>query len=164
MKYDKYKFFWKANDSGKDIQLIFCDEDNRDYYLFTKECIDSGFHQISLTAEIMLGFITSISATENIVIEKIELMEEDSEENNEINELVEASRSNRGVFVEILNRLQYLEDESSIEIKRVYFKEKINEQKSGLFYIQVNGLIGATSRELSSINKLEEYIKETING
>ena len=38
MKYDKYKFFWKANDSGKDIQLIFCDEDNRDYYLFTKEC------------------------------------------------------------------------------------------------------------------------------
>lgn len=163
MKYEKYKLFWKTNDCKKDIQLISFDEESQDYYSFIKKCISDNLHQISLTAEIMLGYIAIISRVESIAIEKIELMEDDSEENEELNNLIELSRTNRGLFVDLLNRLRYLEDESSIEIKRVYFKEKTNNQKSELFYIQVNGLIGSTSREVPALNRLVEYLKETFN-
>lgn len=163
MKYDKFKLFWKVDDSKKNVEIEYWDEQAKDYYSLIKEQMEKGYHQISITAELMLGYISQISEDEKINIEKIELMEDESDENRELNELVELCRSNRGMLVKILEKLHYLEDESSIEIKRVYFTEKTGERKYESFFIQVNGVLGSSNIEIASIKKLKEYVKETIN-
>lgn len=163
MKYDKYKLFWKVKDSNKDIEIVKWEEQTKDYYTFIKEQIANDHHQISITAELMLGYISKIATNETINISKIELMEDDSDENDELNEMVDLCRKNRGVLVNILNKLRYLEDESSIEIKRVYFTEEIDNKKYESFYIQVNGVLGSTNNKIVAISKLIEYMKETLN-
>lgn len=163
MKCEKYKLFWKANDKNKNIELIKWNEKECEYYAFIKEQMSKGYHQISVTSEIMLGFLSEISSKSCINISKIELMEEDREEGEELNNMVDECSTNRGMLVKIINKLKYLEDESSIEIKRVYFTEKIEIGEYGLFFVQVNGLIGISGNEMKVVDILKKYIWEIIN-
>lgn len=163
MKFEKYKIFWKVNDKNKKIELIKWNEKECEYYAFIKEQMANGYHQISVTSEIMLGFLSEISSRNFVNVSKIELMEEDSEEGEELNNMVEECSNNRGILVKIINKLEYLEDESSIEIKRIYFTEKKDTGEYSSLFVQVNGLLGISGNEMKSVALLKNYIEEMLN-
>lgn len=162
MKTEKYKLFWKPQGKNKEVDLVKWEENTNEYYAFVKEQVKNGYRQISVTTELFLGYISKVAQYEQIDITKIELMEDDSEETDELNELVDASRRNRGLWIKIIERLRYLEDESSIEIRKIYFSERLRAKEYGSFFIQVNGIVGTSNDDALGIKKLVEFVKETI--
>ena len=162
MKTEKYKLFWKPQGKNKEVDLVKWEENTNEYYAFVKEQVKNGYRQISVTAELFLGYISKVAQYEQIDITKIELMEDDSKETDELNELVDACRCNRGLWIKIIERLRYLEDESSIEIRRIYFSERLQAKEYGSFFVQVNGIVGTSNDDTLGIKKLVEFVKETI--
>lgn len=161
MRQKKYKYFWKkGNDANKSIELVEWDENNQEYYNFIKEYIEKGYHQISITGEMMLGILENMSLNQSIMPEKIELMEDDGDVANHLQELVDKVRFNRGILVNIAQTLRFLEDESSIEIKRMTFTDQKNR---GVAFIQVNGLLGTSNVSDGMVESITKYIKEYMN-
>ena len=86
--------------------------------------------------------------------------EEDYEEGNQLKSMVDMFRTNRAVLVDIVKTLRYLEDESSIEIKKVTFDDVKNKN---ILFIQVNGLIGTSNIQSNIEQDIINLIKEYIN-
>lgn len=161
MKQKKYKFFWRCdNESKKIIDAIEWNEEKQDYYAFIKDNIDAGYHQISITSEMMLDIIEKLATSTKTQLAKIELMEEDGDEDEQLRNLIEETKKNRGVIIRVTQTLRYLEDESSIEIKRVTF---VDESNRNIVFIQVNGVVGAQDVSNEIVQCVTNYIKEYMN-
>lgn len=160
MTYWKGKLFWKIAENKKKISIIEWEEKNQEYYAFIRQKIEDGYHQISITAEMMLDLITIIAQNNEIYVNQIEMMEEDTEVEDELNTLVENCKRNRGILLNLIERLRYLADESSIEIKRIYFVEKNKENETKIIFLQVNGIIGLSMKG----SKLEEILINYVKG
>ncbi len=154
----KYKAFWKSVNDEKQVEFIEWDESAQDYYAFIKECIEQGFYQISITGEMMIGILSRIAYENSILVANIEFMEDDCEENQQINAIIAESNINRGKLAKVIDMLRYLEDEETVEIKRMTFMEKDGESE----FVQVNGLISASSPEAEFLQIVKKYIKEYI--
>ena len=154
----KYKAFWKSVNDEKQVEFIEWDESAQDYYAFIKECIEQGFYQISITGEMMIGILSRIAYENSILVANIEFMEDDCEENQQINAIIAESNINRGKLAKVIDMLRYLEDEETVEIKRMTFMEKDGESE----FVQVNGLISASSSEAEFLQIVKKYIKEYI--
>lgn len=160
MKYSKEKLFWKNESNKKHFFFVEYDE-QRDYYSFIKEMIEGQCHQIAITSDIMLEYIESIASISNIYIEKIEMMEEDDELIQKIDDLVSRCVTNRGTIVELVKILRYLDEESSVDIKRIYLREE-QEGNIILGYIQVNGIIGISAPNSQMMDALLLCVKECL--
>lgn len=154
----KYKAFWKSVNDEKQVEFIEWDESTQDYYAFIKECIEQGFYQISITGEMMIGILSRIAYENSILVANIEFMEDDCEENQQINTIIAESNINRGKLAKVIDMLRYLEDEETVEIKRMTFMEKDGESE----FVQVNGLISASNPEAELLQIVKKYIKEYI--
>lgn len=154
----KYKAFWKSVNDEKQVEFIEWDESAQDYYAFIKECIEQGFYQISITGEMMIGILSRIAYENSILVANIEFMEDDCEENQQINTIIAESNINRGKLAKVIDMLRYLEDEETVEIKRMTFMEKDGESE----FVQVNGLISASNPEAELLQIVKKYIKEYI--
>lgn len=161
MKYSKEKLFWKIELNEKHFFFEEYDE-QKDYYSFVKDMIEKKCHQIAITSDIMLNYIESIASMRNIYIDKIEMMEEDDELIQTIGELVDRCLSNRGTFVELVKMLRYLDEESSVDIKRVFLHEE-KEGKQILGYIQVNGIVGISAHNSHMVDALLQCVRECLN-
>lgn len=161
MKYSKEKLFWKIEAKEKCFFLEEYDE-TKDCYSFVKDMIDKKCHQIAITSDIMLDYIERIASIGNIYVDKIEMMEEDDELIQTIGELVSRCSSNRGNFVELVKRLRYLDEESSVDIKRVYLHEE-KEGKQILGYIQVNGVVGISEYNSCMVDALLQCVRECLS-
>lgn len=160
MRYYKEKLFWKIEDKEKKVFLIEYDE-TQEYYSFIRKMVEDKCHQITITSDIMLSYIEEIALLSDISIEKIEMMEDDNELIQEVEELVKRCEKNRGAIVELIKKLKHLDEDSSIEIKRIYLREVSGENKI-LGYVQVNGIVGITAGNSSIIDALLRCVKEYI--
>ena len=154
----KYKAFWKNVDDRKQVEFIEWNENTQDYYAFIKECIEQGFYQISITGEMMIGILSRIAYENSIFVASIEFMEDDCEENQQINEIIAESNINRGKLAKVLDMLRYLEDEETVEIKRMTFMGKDGESE----FVQVNGLMRVSNSDSVFMRLVKEYMKEYI--
>ena len=109
----------------------------------------------------MLAYIEDIAPMSNIQIEKIEMMEEDDELTQKIDDLVSRCVTNRGTIVELIKTLRYLDEESSVDIKRIYLREE-QEGNTILGYIQVNGIIGISAPNSRMMDALLRCVKECL--
>lgn len=162
MKYNKGKLYWVARYASKNVVCVPWDEQKEEYYTFVKREVASGCHQISITSEIMLKVIKQFVLLGNWSVDKIEMMEEDYELNEILNNLIENSHSCPKKIIELLDYIQTIVEESSIEIKRVYLSGRDNGNKLSAFFIQVNGIIGVYNNNDQVINILRHVIKEYI--
>ena len=158
MKYSKEKIFWKKKSDEKKVFFAEYDE-NKDYYSFVRKMIEEKCHQIAITTDIMLAYIEDIAPMSNIQIEKIEMMEEDDELTQKIDDLVSRCVTNRGTIVELIKTLRYLDEESSVDIKRIYLREE-QEGNTILGYIQVYGIIGISAPNSRMMDALLRCVKE----
>ena len=158
MRYYKEKLFWKIEEDTKKVFFTEYD-DNQEYYSFIRKMIEDKCHQITITSDVMLSYIEEIALISDISIEKIEMMEEDDELTQEIEELVKRCVNNRGAIIELIKKLKHLDEESSVEIKRIYLRET-NVENNILGYVQVNGIVGISAKNSRIIDALLRCVKE----
>ena len=161
MKMVKYKLFWKKNDNKHQVEIIEWRETEQEYYSFVKEQLKAGYHQITLTTEIMLGLLEIVAISRFSNVSSIELLEDDEEETQYLNDMIELSIENRGNIIRIINNLKCLEEKSSIEVKRIGLTEIIN-GKTNMLFVQVNGLLGMTSTDSALLRGFIKYVEESI--
>lgn len=160
LKYQKEKLFWIARNASKDVVCITWDE-KIEYYSFVKSVLKDGYHQISVASELMLQIISDFCGEENWKIDKIEMMEEDFDLRNQLEDLIVKCKANPATILKITQYLEDIVEESSIEIKRVYFSRRDQENKLSSFYIQVNGIVGVSQPKVIN-DKLCACIREYI--
>ncbi len=138
----KKKIFWKKHDDKKSIFALTWDE-KEEILSFIEKCSDEGYHQVAVTSDMMIDIITQIAPAADWDLYKIEMMEDFEEDEDEIAYLVDESRRNKTMTVELVKTLQDIQEESSIGIKRIYFQNKAS--NGGAYtslFIQTNGLLG----------------------
>ena len=162
MKYNKEKLFWIARNASKEVVCLPWDEQKEEYYSFVKREVASGYHQLSITSEIMSKIISQFILLGNWSVDKIEMMEEDSELCADLDSLIDASQSRPESIIELLDYIRTIVEESSIEIKRVYLSGRDNNNKLYAFFIQVNGIIGVYNKNDLVIDKICEIIREYV--
>jgi hypothetical protein len=144
------KFFIKEN-------IISAIEYNTqsDYYKFVRNYSDAGYYQVILNSTIMLEILKEYFITRKFDIIDIALMEEDNDSCEEIRYLITEINKNRDKFIYLIEKLRFLNDNSSIEIKRIELKFH-HDNNSIYLYLQVNGIFGVNT------NSYNEEVKSLI--
>lgn len=162
MRYQKAKLFWHAQNGHKKVFCIHFDE-KEEYYTFLKKYHDCGYRQTILTSEIILHLMEYFVIKKNLLVYKIVFMEEDLELFEEINNLLRIIASNRVYFGKLTEKIKFLSEKSSIEIKRIYFKGRNKKNEAVDFYLQANGIIGINEQCYEAIsNEIGRQIMEDL--
>ena len=141
MKYNKNKIFWIARNTSKDVNCIPWDE-KEEYYSFIKREITDGYHQLSVTSEIMLDIISTFMRLGTWKVDNIEMMEDDRELNNILEGLIDSVKSNAKNILGLYEYLSSIAKDSPIEIKRIYLSSRGENGELSAIFIQVNGIVG----------------------
>ncbi len=141
MKYNKNKIFWIARNTSKDVICIPWDE-KEEYYSFIKRKITDGYHQLSVTSEIMLDIISTFMRLGTWNVDNIEMMEDDRELNNILDGLIDSVKSNANKILDLYEYLSSITKDSSIEVKRIYLSSRGENGELSAIFIQVNGIVG----------------------
>lgn len=160
MRFAKGKLFFDK----EEIRCIPYDESAVDYYAFLKEARAKGYRQVIVTSELMLDFITFIYSEKRQKVYKIELMEEDDELETEIKELLRKVDDNPYSISLLIEKLRFLAEKSSIDIKRVYIKGKYQDGGEN-YFIQSNGIIGIDETHYAFVTKeISAFVKRCLQG
>ena len=158
MKDKKAKLFWKKGAVPKKICLIMLDE-NLDYLNFVKKQHEIGWRQVIITSEVMINLIEKLKE-DNLDLYDIEFMEDyESEIKNEIKDYIDLMKKEKSYFSIILKELYFLSERSSIEIKRIYFKGRNENNSVVRCFVQSNGIISVND---SSYNYISEKIRRIV--
>ena len=141
MKYNKNKIFWIARNTSKDVICIPWDE-KEEYYSFIKREITDGYHQLSVTSEIMLDIISTFMRLGTWKVDNIEMMEDDRELNNILEGLIDSVKSNANKILDLYEYLSSITKDSSIEVKRIYLSSRGENGELSAIFIQINGIVG----------------------
>ncbi len=160
MRYKKAKFFWKKNNLSKIVSCLEYD-DKIEYYSFIKTCYAKEYRQIIITSELMIEIIKYFAINKNLLVYEIELVEDDNELKEELELLIANTRKNGFFFQQLIEKLNFLAEQSSIDIQRIYIKGRDTENNAVNFFIQSNGIIGINNESFESIsNDVRKIIKE----
>lgn len=137
------KLFIKYDESQKQIIPIEYNSNvDIDYYSFVKKNCSLGYNQIIITSEIMLELIKYYFLSRKFKIENIEFIEEDQELSDEMDYILNQLLIDRGYLSVLIEKLEFISDNSSIDIKRIQLSSGLNEENKFSLFIQVNGLCG----------------------
>lgn len=150
--FEKAKLFWKMESGAETIDSILYD-DNVEYYTFLRKCKSKGYRQVIVTAEIMIQVIRMAVLEKGFSVYRIEFAEEDHGLDEEIQRLIHMTTDNPAYFTDLLEKIKFLSEQSSIDIRRVYIKGKYNGECAPNFYLQSNGIFGANKESLNFLSK-----------
>jgi len=160
MRFAKGKLFFNRDE----IECLSYDESAVDYYAFLKESRAKGYRQVIVTSEVMLDLIAFIYSAKQQKVYRIELMEEDDELQIEIKELLKNIDVNPYAIHLLIEKLRFLAEKSSIDIKRVYIKSN-HTGDSENYFIQANGIIGVDEMHYASVTQeISAYVKRCLKG
>ena len=155
------KLFQKKENNQDDIYAIPYGK-NEEYYTYIRNMLLDGFEEIPITFEIMLETIKALCITKRYSIYKIEFDAEDEELDKEIGMLVKNATTNSKHLTKLMDRLKFLSEEYSVNIKRIYIKGKYNGFNTANFFIQSNGIIGVNHECYDRIlDEIKKYLSQT---
>lgn len=94
----------------------------RDYYSFIKKYKDKGYSQVIISSYLMIRILVNYISDRKFKVINLNFMEEDDELKSEINELLlkmKHDEKKNEAFTRLLLKLQFLKDNTSIEIKNI---------------------------------------------
>lgn len=161
MQYQKSKFFWKQENGHK---LIISEpyDDDREYYSYLKEKRNVGMSQVIITSRLMIELIKIVYTQYNGSVFKIEFAEDDDELDAQTKRILESLQTERAYLADLLDLLQALNEKTSIDISRVYFRLDYQGQNI-VAYVQANGIVGVNaidSRE--PLDKMCRFLESKI--
>lgn len=151
MKHQKTKLFWKMKSDSRHIYCVPYD-DNAEYYTFLRNCRDEGYRQVIITSEIMIEIIRQACLEKGYRVYKIEFVEEDLDLENEINVILRAMEKNPAYLSELLEKLKFLSEKSSIDLKRIYIKSLYTGDVYDDYFVQSNGIVGINKESFTKIS------------
>lgn len=159
MQYEKAKFFF--DDKKGNVHCIPYN-DKINYYSFIKRYREEGYNQLIITSQIMISLIQFLVHEKNLIVYEVEFMEENIELDEKIKILLSKLKADLSLLPYFLDELRFLEDKSSIEIKRLSFKGRDEVGSAINLYIQVNGIIAINSEMYDCLSTLlvEFLVKE----
>lgn len=110
----------------------------------------------------MINLISLVAKDLCLSVLKIDMLEEDEELNDELEAIIASTKSNRGLYITLIDTLKELVEDSSLEIKRL----NLNYSSNGIcesFYIQINGLYGVSESDTELEKVVTNYIEEYMN-
>lgn len=162
ISYVRTKLFWKMDAGARKIHCISYDS-SIDNYAFLRNCHDQGYKQVIISSEIMIQLIREACLGKGYKITKIEFVEEDAELEEEIQVILQLMGENSAYFSDLVDKLKFLAERSSIDIKRVYIKGSYTQDYSEFYFLQSNGIIGINKESYSTIapdisTSIERYL------
>lgn len=159
MRFEKIKLFRKMDGASEHVHYLPYD-DNIEYYAFLRKCRDNGYKQVIVTSEIMIQILRYVCLKKEQRVYKIEFVEDDEELEKEINILLELMINNKAYLSELLEKLRFLSEKSSIDLKKIYIKGTWDNCNVN-YFIQSNGIIGINKE---SFEKVSEELKNLVEG
>ena len=157
------KAFEKRESDRKMITFLSYDPSKEhDYYSFVRNKRELNYHQVIITSKMMIDILDYYFLERHASISSIELMESDDHLEQEIQKILLKIDGDRAYYSKLITLLNFIKEESSIDLKKINVKNKSNDDQFRL-YVQVNGLIGIDqvvyNRESGKIaHILERYI------
>ncbi len=131
---------WKLFRNNEKIEAVSYD-DSINYYSFLEQQYHAGNRQIIIPSSLIVRMLKEFSTKYSLQVYRIELSEDDNSLNEEINSLITSIESNSAYVCVLADRLDFLSSESSIDINRISFKGKTNENYPIDLKVQSNGII-----------------------
>lgn len=131
---------WKLFRNNEKIVAVFYD-DSDNYYSFLEQQYHAGNRQIIIPSSLIVRMLKEFSTKYSLQVYRIELTEDDDSLYEEINRLITSIGSNPAYVCALADRLDFLSSESSIDINRISFKGKTNDNIPIDLKIQSNGII-----------------------
>ena len=141
----KYAKLFIDKNENKMVKIMYSPSQD-EYYKIVKEGCTKGYKQIILTSNIMATILKDYFYKCHVEILNIEFMEEDESLKQEINSILTNISEDRAHFAELINTINFLSKESSIDIKKIEMKYKNIENKSIRISIQVNGIYSVNEK------------------
>ncbi len=164
MIFVKAKLFWKKDSNIDRIQCMPYD-DNIEYYTFLRKCRENGLRQVIVTSEIMTQLIRQACLDKGHIVYRIEFVEEDSDIQEEISDILKRLEKKPAYLGELLNRLRFLAENSSIDLKRIYIKGPYKNTHADNYFVQSNGIIGINKESYASLSvDISSLIERCLNG
>lgn len=142
----------------KQVSVVEYDSSSGDYYALILEAQKKGCRQVILTSDIMIKIAEAFLTTESATITDIAFFVEDDNLQKEIAKLIELMRQNSAYWGALKDKLKFLSEDDSIDIKKISLQGK----NDGGFLISlfVNGVISISESAYSSLSKkLSEFLK-----
>lgn len=142
----------------KQVSVVEYDSSSGDYYALILEAQKKGCRQVILTSDIMIKIAEAFLTTESATITDIAFFVEDDNLQKEIAKLIELMRQNSAYWSALKDKLKFLSEDDSIDIKKISLQGK----NDGGFLISlfVNGVISISESAYSSLSeKLSEFLK-----
>ena len=140
---------FKSNISNR-VDCIEYDS-NQNYYAFIQDKQSDGYNQCIVTSDIMIHILQHFILNGGVEVTSIEFMVEDEDLETEMHSILEHMKQNSGYWEILKQKISFLSQNDSIELKRVSFR-KLTEG-GVLFSVQVNGLIIVSGNEYDNIAK-----------
>lgn len=153
MKLAKGKLFWKSAELSSKVHCLHWDEQSIEYYSFLKEKKNAGYHQVIISSEIFIAFLKYAVVEKKYSLIKIEFMEEDTDFSEIVETLISQFDENPASFAILMDELRAVSEKSSIEIRKISFKGRINNFATQ-FFIQSNGVIGINFESFEFISQM----------
>lgn len=155
MKFSQGKIFL---DKSKN-KIIMKPVPNVDYYTFVRMSLSKGLKQVILPSDILLNVMMYLFKKKKAKIVRIEFLEEDEEYNALIAKLIESVNRDRDYFIDLMEELNYLSGNQTVEIKCIRMKYRENDILNDIS-LSVNGLInyGESKNSLKQIDEINDYI------
>ena len=137
----------------------------KEYYTFVQEYIAKGYKQIIVPSDILVELLKYIFLSRdksNIIA--IEFLEEDEDFQEEINALIhKVNNEDRGYFVSLLDKIDYVAQEQTAEIKKIRFKYRIDSELIDIS-ISINGLLNYRNSTIvtNELKEISQFILDRV--
>lgn len=152
MVYKHGKVFKKISLNESKLDIIDYTPSSDEYYSFVRKQKDAGFKQIIITSEMMIEVLNEYFLKRNFRISSIDFMIEDLSLEAEVARILEMIRDDRGYYNVLMDKLTFLLEETSIDIKKIELKWREKNHAMTL-YIQVNGIFGISEGDFEKESK-----------
>lgn len=134
-----------------------------EYYRIVKQERSKGCRQIIVTSDMMISILEKYFYERHFEVVSIEFMEQDDYVNEDIDKILENLKEDRAYLGVLIKKINFLAEESAIDIRRIEMKGRNKLNKAIQIGLQVNGVYSITDqlfKEESEI--LVEIIKEEL--
>lgn len=161
MEIIQYKLFIEP--SNKRMTAI--EVPKSDYYSFVRDYIDHEYSQIVVPSNILIALLKECFLEKKAKIVLIDFLEDDDNNKSEFEYLVETVNNKREYFVNLMEELNFLSGQRTVELKRIRLKYRLDGKVID-FSLSVNGLlsIGGSGEVEKEIFYITNYIWEKIKG
>ncbi|MCI7121831.1 MAG: hypothetical protein MR941_08650 [[Ruminococcus] gnavus] len=134
---------------------------NQNYYAFIQDKQKEGYNQCIVTSDIMIEIMQCFLLNNRVEITSINFMVDDNELESEIQTILSSMKQNAGYWEILKNKLSFLSQNDSIEIKKVNYR--LLTGNGALFSIQVNGIVTISENQYDAIsNKISSIMEGCI--